>query len=213
MTSGMRRAKGITGNKVRQVSLRTGAGLLCSARSGFHGSRWGPTGLWFTPAPGIFMDLPDTNRMGSFANNNPVFTQTPNYVAAFGAPPPLTNGAPTTTQSVFQNAPLVSLTGITSQLMPTPFYKTPETYEWSLSVQYQLARQWGSEVAYIGNRGLHLDYMFNTGNQPKPGVGDLQPRRPWPDFGPMLYDDYEGSSKYHSVYGSLTKGPPTGWLP
>jgi hypothetical protein len=89
--------------------------------------------------------------------------------------------------------------------MPSPFYKTPETYEWSLSVQYQLARQWGSEVAYIGNRGLHLDYMFNTGNQPKPGVGDLQPRRPWPDFGPMLYDDYEGSSKYQAVYGKLEK--------
>ncbi len=32
--------------------------------------------------------------MGSFANNNPVFTQTPNYVTAVGAPPPLTNGVP-----------------------------------------------------------------------------------------------------------------------
>jgi hypothetical protein len=204
MTSGMRRAKGISGNKVRQVSFGPGLGYFAPR----VGLSWQPTRsdrLVVHAGAGIFMDLPDTNRMGSFANNNPVFTQTPNYVAAFGAPPPLTNGAPTTTQSVFQNAPLVSLTGITSQLMPTPFYKTPETYEWSFSVQYQLARQWGSEVAYIGNRGLHLDYMFNTGNQPKPGVGDLQPRRPWPDFGPMLYDDYEGSSKYHSVYGKLDK--------
>ena len=204
MTSNMRRARGITGNKVRQVSFGPGAGYFAPR----VGLSWQPTSsdrLVVHTGAGIFMDLPDTNRMGSFANNNPVFTQTPNYVAAFGNPPPLTNGAPTTTQNVFQNAPAVSLAGITSQLMPSPFYKTPETYEWSLSVQYQLARQWGSEVAYIGNRGLHLDYMFNTGNQPKPGVGDLQPRRPWPDFGPMLYDDYEGSSKYQAVYGKLEK--------
>jgi hypothetical protein len=89
--------------------------------------------------------------------------------------------------------------------MPSPFYKTPETYEWSLSAQYQLAKEWGTEIAYIGNRGLHLDYMYNTGNQPMPGVGDLQPRRPWPDFGSILYDDYSGFSNYESVYGKLEK--------
>lgn len=204
MTSAQRRAHGLTGNKVRQVSFGPGPGYFAPRL----GLSWQPTGsdrLVIHTGAGIFMDLPDTNRMGSFANNNPVFTQTPNYVAPFGAPPPLTNGAPTTTQNVFQNAPLVSLPGITSQLMPSPFYKTPETYEWSLNVQYQVAREWGTEVAYIGNRGLHLDYMFNTGNQPKPGVGDLQPRRPWPDFGPMLYDDYEGTSKYQAAYVKLEK--------
>lgn len=204
MTSAERRAHGLTGNKVRQVSFGPGAGYFAPRL----GLSWQPTSsdrLVVHTGAGIFMDLPDTNRMGSFANNNPVFTQTPNYVAPFGAPPPVTNGVPTTTQNVFQNAPLVSLTGITSQLMPSPSYETPETYEWSLNVQYQIAREWGTEVAYIGNRGMHLDYMFNTGNQPKPGVGDLQPRRPWPDFGPMLYDDYEGTSKYQAVYGKLEK--------
>ncbi len=204
MTSAMRNAKGITGNKVRQVSYGPGAGYFAPRL----GLSWQPTSsnrLVVHTGAGVFMDLPDTNRMGSFANNNPVFTQTPNYIAPFGAPPPLTNGVATTTQNIFQNAPLVSLSGITSQLMPSPFYKTPETYEWSLSVQYQIAQEWGVEVAYIGNRGLHLDYMFNTGNQPKPGVGDLQSRRPWPDLGPMLYDDYEGTAKYQSVYGKLDK--------
>jgi hypothetical protein len=204
MTSEMRRAKGLTGNKVRQVSFGPGAGYF-APRAGFSWQPLQTDRFVLHAGAGIFMDLPDTNRMGSFANNNPVFTQTPNYVTAFGNPPPLTNGQPTTTQNVFLNAPSVSLTGITSQLMPSPFYKTPETYEWSLSLQYQIAREWGSEVAYIGNRGLHLDYMFNTGNQPKPGGGDLQPRRPWPDFGPMLFDDYEGSAKYQAIYGKLEK--------
>lgn len=204
MTSAMRRSKGLNGNKVKEVSFGPGPGYFAPRL----GISWQPTGsdrLVIHTGAGIFMDLPDTNRMGSFANNNPVFTQTPNYVTAFGNPPPITNGAPTTTQQVFVNAPLVSLTGITSQVMPSPFYKTPETYEWSLSAQYQLAKEWGTEFAYIGNRGLHLDYMYNTGNQPKPGVGDLQPRRPWPDFGSILYDDYSGFSNYESVYGKLEK--------
>ncbi len=209
MTSGMRKAKGLTGNKVRQVSFGPGAGYFAPR----FGVSWQPMGsdrLVVHAGAGIFMDLPDTNRMGSFANNNPVFTQTPNFVTAFGAPPPLTNGVPTKTQQTFVNAPLVSLSGITSQLMPSPFYKTPETYEWSLSLQSQIAKQWGAEVAYVGNRGLHLDYMHNLGNQPQPGVGDLQPRRPYPDFNTLLYDDYQASSKYQSIYAKLEKKATNG---
>ena len=204
MNSETRRQKGLTGNKLRQVSFGPGAGYF-APRAGLSWQPLPTDKFVLHIGAGIFMDLPDTNRMGSFANNNPVFTQTPNYVTAFGAPPPITNGQPTTTQNIFLNAPSVSLVGITSQLMPSPFYKTPETYEWSLSAQYQLAPTWEMEVAYIGNRGLHLDYMFNTGNQPTPGTGDLQPRRPWPDFGPMLHDNYLGNGKYNSVYGKLDK--------
>ena len=210
MSSGMRKAKGLTGNKVRQVSFGPGAGYFAPR----VGVSWQPIGsdrLVVHAGVGIFMDLPDTNRMGSFANNNPVFTQTPNFVTAFGAPPPLTNGVPTRTQQTFVNAPLVSLSGITSQLMPSPFYKTPETYEWSLSIQSQIAKRWGAEVAYVGNRGLHLDYMHNLGNQPNPGVGDLQPRRPYPDFNTILYDDYQAFSKYQSLYGKLEKQASNGF--
>lgn len=204
MTSSMRKAKGLTGNKVRQVSYGPGPGLFAPR----FGLSWQPTGsdkLVVHTGAGIFMNLPDTNMMGSFANNNPVSTQTPVYNTAFGAPPPLTNGVPTTTQQAFINAPSVSLSGITAQLMPSPFYRTPQTYEWSLSLQSQLTKDWGAEVAYVGNRGVHLDFEHELANQPKPGVGDLQPRRPWPDFNTLNYDDYTGYSNYESVYGKLEK--------
>ena len=151
------------------------------------------------------MNLPNTNRMGSFANNNPVSTQTPVYDTAFGAPPPLTNGVPTTTQQIFLNAPSVSLSNITAQLMPSPFYRTPQTYEWSLSVQSQLTKDWAAEVAYVGSRSVHADFEHEYANQPEPGVGDLQPRRPWPDFNTLNYDDYTGFSNYDSIYGKLEK--------
>jgi Carboxypeptidase regulatory-like domain len=204
MTSSMRAAKGLTGNKVRQVSYGPGAGYF-APRLGLSWQPLRSDRLVLHAGAGIFMDLPDTNRMGSFANNNPVSTQTPNYVTSFGTPPPLTNGVVTTTQQAFVNAPLVSLSGITSQLMPSPFYKTAETYEWSLSIQSQLAKDWASEIAYVGNRGLHLDYMHNLGNQPEPGLGDLQPRRPYPDFNTLLYDDYQAFSNYQSLYAKLEK--------
>jgi hypothetical protein len=209
MTSGMRKEKGLTGNKVRQVSYGPGPGYFAPRL----GVSWQPTNsdkLVLHAGGGLFSNLPDTNRQGSFANNNPVSTQSPTYVTAFGAPPPLTNGVPTTTQQVFVNAPSVSLSQITAQLMPSPFYKTSQSYAWSLSVQSQLAKDWGLEVAYVGNRGLHLDREHNLGNQAKPGVGDLQPRRPWPDFNTLLYDDFTGYSNYNSVYGKIEKTASNG---
>lgn len=209
MTSGMRKEQGLTGNKVRQVSYGPGPGYFAPRL----GVSWQPTNsakLVVHAGGGFFSNLPDTNRQGSFANNNPVSTQSPTYVTAFGAPPPLTNGVPTKTQQVFVNAPSVSLSEITAQLMPSPFYKTSQSYAWSLSVQSQLAKEWGLEVAYVGNRGLHLDREHNLGNQAKPGVGDLQPRRPWPDFNTLLYDDFTGYSNYNSVYGKIEKTASNG---
>ena len=73
-----RKAKGLTGNQVRQVSYGPGPGFFAPRL----GLSWQPTGsdkLVLHVGTGIFMNLPDTNRMGSFANNNPVSTQTPNY--------------------------------------------------------------------------------------------------------------------------------------
>lgn len=209
MSSSLRHEKGLTGNKVREVSYGPGPGYF-APRLGVSWQPMHSDKLMVHAGVGIFNNLPDTNRMGSFANNNPVSTQTPNYITAFGAPPPLTNGVPTTTQQTFANAASVSLSGITSQLMPSPFYKTSETYEWSLSLQSQLAKEWGLEVAYVGSRGVHLDYMYNTGNQPKPGTGDLQSRRPWSDFGPVLYDDYSAYSNYESIYWKLEKRATNG---
>jgi len=204
MSSNERAAKGLTGNKGREVSFGPGWGYF-APRMGLSWQPLKSDRLVVHTGAGIFMDLPNTNRMGSFANNNPVFTQTPNYVTSFGAPPPLTNGAPTTTQQVFVNAPSISLSGITSQVMPSPFYKTSETYEWSLSLQSQLAKDWGIEVAYVGSKGVHLDYIHNVGNQAAPGVGALQDRRPWPDFGTILFDDYQGFSKYNALDVKLEK--------
>jgi hypothetical protein len=204
MSSAMRSQLGFTGNKVREVSLGPGHGSF-DPRLGVS---WRPINsdkLIVHAGAGVFNDLPHSNIQGSYVNNNPVSTQTPTYNTAFGSPPPLTNGAPTTTGTMFANSAAVPLSQITSELMPSPFYATPTVYEWSASIQSQLAQNWALEVGYVGNRGDHMDYIHIWGNQAVPGVGPLQPRRPWPDFNIMLYDSFNGISNYDALTTKVTK--------
>ena len=61
MTSAMRRAKGLTGNKISEVSFGPGPGYFAPRL----GISWQPTAsdrLVIDTGAGIFMDLPDTNR-------------------------------------------------------------------------------------------------------------------------------------------------------
>jgi hypothetical protein len=106
---------------------------------------------------------------------------------------------------MFANAPALSLAGAYSQLMPPPFYHTPTVYEWSASVQTQFAPNWALELGYVGNRGVHLDYIHLLGNQAVPGTSaNLQPRRPYPDFNQLLYDTFDGISRYNALTVKLT---------
>jgi hypothetical protein len=204
MSSAMRKQLGLSGNQVREVSFGPGHGNFAPRL----GVSWRPLNtdkIIVHAGAGLFNDLPHSNIQGSYVNNNPVSTQTPTYNTAFGAPPPLTNGAPTTTETMFANSAAVPLSQITAELMPSPFYKTPTVYEWSTSIQSQLAQDWALEVAYVGNRGLHMDYLHLWGNQAVPGVGALQPRRPWPDFNIMLFDSFTGVSNYDALTTKVTK--------
>lgn len=205
MSSAMRRQVGLTGNKVRELSFGPGAGNL-APRLGFSLLPTSSDKVVIHGGAGIFYDLPVTNILGSFDNNNPVFTKTPTYNTGVGSPPPLTNGVPTTTETEFAGAAAVPLAQISSQLAPTANYFTPTVYQWSLSTETQLTPNWGLEVAYVGNRGVHLDRIHLFGNQAVPGTSEnLQPRRPWPDFNTMLYDEFNGISRYNAMTAKLTK--------
>jgi hypothetical protein len=204
MSSAMRKQVGLTGNKVREVTFGPGHGNF-APRLGISWRPFNSNKFIVHAGAGLFNDLPHTNIQGSYVNNNPVFTQTPTYNTAFGSPPPLTNGAPTTTETMFANSAFVPLSQITAELMPSPFYATPTVYEWSASIQSQLAQNLALEVGYVGNRGVHLDYIHIWGNQAVPGVGALQPRRPWPDYNIMLYDSFNGISNYNALTTKVTK--------
>src|SRR5262249_10281987 len=97
------------------------------------------------------------------------------------------------------------LSQILGELFPSPFYQTPTVYEWSATIQSQLAQNWALEVGYAGNHGAHMDRIHLFGNQARPGIGDLQPRRPWPDFNIQLFDEFTGISSYNSLSAKVTK--------
>lgn len=82
-----------------------------------------------------------------------------------------------------------------------PGNRHPDTYvqNWNL----QVARQFGGndvlEVGYVGNKGTHVDTSFKNWNQPDPGPGDIQSRRPYPTLSRIRMQDYYSNTAYHSL--------------
>ena len=203
-SSTQRSSLGFNANQAQQVSFGPGHGNF-SPRVGFSLRPTGSDRLVIHAGAGVFLDLTTTNQLGSADDHNPVSTKTPTYITTLGTPPPLTNGVPTTTQQMFVNVNIPQITSVKIFFMPSPFYHTPTVFEGSLSVQTQLSNDWALEVAYIGNKGQHEDFLHKTFNQAKPGVGALQPRRPWPDFNQMKFDTYDGNSNYNAMTVKVTK--------
>jgi len=153
---------------------------------------------------GIFYDLSNLNTL-EFVSGNPVFGPSQIFNTAFGSPPPLTNGVPTTTANVFASAVVPRVSEQYAGLWVTPDFQAPRVQEWSFGIQSQLAQDWGLDVSYVATSGRHLDTLHYTANQPEPGVGDLQARRPYPDFNALAYFSADSNSNYHSLQAKLTK--------
>lgn len=138
---------------------------------------------------GIFYDLVNGNgRTGgiinppylydeSAYNNNPVPNRT--WTDFFGSEPP-SAAVP----------PLINSFNL--------HQRTPYSHTWNLAVQRQLAGSLALEVAYVGKKGTHQerDIYFN---QPDPGPGDIQSRRPFSNFGSGILRDDGGNSNYNAL--------------
>jgi len=69
---------------------------------------------------------------------------------------------------------------------------------WNLGVQQGLGRNMVLEVDYVGNKGVNL-YAGDPVNDPPPGPGAIQARRPYPLFGGITYNAQDASSIYNSL--------------
>ena len=67
-------------------------------------------------------------------------------------------------------------------------------------------------VRWVGSRGTHLIRKRNL-NQPRPGRGPVQARRPIPGFGDILFVESEAASVYHALQLRVERAAASGlWL-
>ncbi|MEZ5401639.1 MAG: TonB-dependent receptor [Bryobacteraceae bacterium] len=55
------------------------------------------------------------------------------------------------------------------------------------------------EVGWVGSKGTHVDTSLNNFNQPEPGPGDIQSRRPYPAYARIRMIAADANTVYHSL--------------
>ena len=75
---------------------------------------------------------------------------------------------------------------------------------WQFSLERELRTGLMVEAAYVGSKGTHL-ITRNPENQPLPGPGVVQARRPYPQFAGISTNESFASSVYHSMQWKVQK--------
>ena len=70
--------------------------------------------------------------------------------------------------------------------------------QWNFAIQRQLPGAFAVDVGYVGTRGVRLQSSRGI-NVPLPGPGAVQARRPYPDFGFIVWNDQSAASTYHAL--------------
>jgi hypothetical protein len=96
--------------------------------------------------------------------------------------------------------------GVTSTTLVTvdPHFKDPYLQQWNFAVQRELASGVTVTVGYTANHGSDLRNSQSI-NQPPAGPGDIQSRRPFPDFSSITSYENIGESNYESGYVKAEK--------
>lgn len=91
-------------------------------------------------------------------------------------------------------------TGLGGGTVIDPGLRNPFSYQWSLGVQRQIARDLVLDTSYVGNRGVNI-MMVRQWNQPNRETG----LRPNPSMTAFRYRDSADSSNFNSLQTSLRK--------
>lgn len=78
------------------------------------------------------------------------------------------------------------------------YLPTPRMYQWNVDTGTELWKGAGFEIQYLGSRSLHLDYSYYP-NQPLPGAGTVNPRRPFQLFGQIRQIQNSGFMSYNGL--------------
>jgi len=86
----------------------------------------------------------------------------------------------------------------------SPDFQSAYLQHWNVSVAQQLSGVGTVTIAYAGSKGSHLVRPIDA-NQPVPGPGDVQARRPFPAFGDIFVAQGEGRSRFDSLQVSFNR--------
>ncbi|HEY1902757.1 MAG TPA: TonB-dependent receptor [Terracidiphilus sp.] len=71
--------------------------------------------------------------------------------------------------------------------------------EWNLNIQQQFPGNMLLEVAYVGSKATHLQAVFDRNQDKVPGPGDIQSRRPMPQYSGFNAMENTGNSSYNGL--------------
>jgi hypothetical protein len=145
-------------------------------------------------AYGVFYDMESTNPQLNLGSNPPF-----QYNNSFSQGPTI----PTTgLENVFAGIPTFG--SYPSISIITKNFRVGYVQQWNLAVQRELYPGLSLDVAYVGSKGVRLPQPVNI-NQPSPGQGSIQTRRPYPLFGSIGGTGSTGESSYNSLQAKLEK--------
>ncbi len=79
-----------------------------------------------------------------------------------------------------------------------PLHRDTYVQNWNVMVSKQFGAN-AIDVGYVGNKGTHVDTSLKNWNQPDPGPGDIQSRRPYPEFARIRLQSYSANTSYNSL--------------
>ena len=143
---------------------------------------------------GIARRLPDNPPYVSAA----IFTGT---TGASGVPAfLLKNGFP-------PNALALASTGYNANTTVNSFpfnFPLPYVEQWNFNIERQLPANFVAQVGYTGSEAKKLPFIVNL-NQPLPGTGSVNSRRPYQGVGDIDYYAPQDASSYNALIGKLER--------
>ena len=77
--------------------------------------------------------------------------------------------------------------------------------EWNLNIQHELPANTLVELAYVGSKSTHLQTLARLEPGPDARTGDIQSRRPYPQYGGFSNIVDRGNSTYHALQLKVQK--------
>ncbi|MBL8240499.1 MAG: TonB-dependent receptor [Bryobacterales bacterium] len=97
-----------------------------------------------------------------------------------------------------------SITGAPTFILANT-WNEPTSYvsQWTFNVQREISKDMSFEIAYLGSAGNKLRRLSSY-NDPTPGPGDIQARRPFPSLGNVQVMHAPSHSTYHALQMKFT---------